>query len=103
MAKKKHILVIKEISSSWVKLQFEDGEFIIIPRNKLPDNIYIGQIIEISIKTTTFLTILKNIENITKKEKDIGGEINISISHEKPDILCTRRELKKNKRIIPEI
>lgn len=77
MSKKKYVLVITEINPSWVKLSFEDQKFITIPRDKLPEKIYIGQVIEITIKTTTFLTILKEIEKITKKnEVDIQGEMN---------------------------
>ncbi len=78
MSKIKYVLVITEINSSWVKLSFEDGEFITIPRNKFPQNekLYIGQAIELTIKTTSFLTILKNIQNITKNKNEIQGEIN---------------------------
>ncbi|MCS6954936.1 MAG: DUF3006 domain-containing protein [Candidatus Calescibacterium sp.] len=78
MSKKKYVLVVTEINSKWVKLCFEDGQFITIPREKLPENMYVGQVVEISIKTTTLLTILKEIENIAKKDKDFQGEINSS-------------------------
>ncbi|MEN3015381.1 MAG: hypothetical protein ABDH21_04940 [bacterium] len=74
MSKKRYVLVVSEINPYWVKLCFEDGEFMTVPRSKLPENIYEGQLMEVSIKTTTFLTILKKIEDIAKKKKDIQNE-----------------------------
>lgn len=70
MSKLNHIVVIAEINNDNVKLIFEDKTFIYVPKNKLPKDIYIGQILELSFKTTTFLTIMKKIEN------NIGKNLN---------------------------
>ncbi len=67
MSKVKYVVVVSEINSENVKLVFEDKSFFYFPRNKLPKDIYIGQILEISFKTTTFLTIIKKIENNIEK------------------------------------
>ncbi|MCS7165374.1 MAG: hypothetical protein RMJ51_03745 [Candidatus Calescibacterium sp.] len=84
MPKKKYVVVVTEINPTWVKLTFEDGDFITIPTRKLPEKIHVGQMIELSIKTTTILTILKEIENITKRDiKDLKGEINGSVIKDK--------------------
>jgi len=75
MFKKKYVAVITDINNRWVKLSFEDGDFITISRNKLPEGIVIGQVVEVSFKTTPLLTIIKNIEKITKQDKDIQTEM----------------------------
>jgi len=75
MFKRKYVVFITEINNNWVKLTFEDGQFITVPRNKLPENIVIGQVIELTFKTTPLLTIIKNIEKMTKRDKDIQAEM----------------------------
>lgn len=80
MSQKKYVLVVSEITPKWVKLNFEDGDFITISKDKLPEKIHVGQVIEITIKTTTILTILKEIENIAKKEKGIERGISRSMN-----------------------
>ncbi|MGB9637963.1 MAG: hypothetical protein ACP5RD_07005 [bacterium] len=70
MSRLNHIVVVAEINNNNVKLVFEDKTFIYVPKNKLPKDIYIGQILELSFKTTTFLTIIKKIEN------NIGKNLN---------------------------
>ena len=67
MSKVKYIVVVSEINSNNVKLVFEDKSFFYFPKDKLPKDIYVGQVLEISFKTTTFLTIIKKIENNINK------------------------------------
>jgi len=67
MSRVRYIVVVSEINSDNVKLVFEDKSFFYFPKDKLPKDIYIGQILELSFKTTTFLTIIKKIENNIEK------------------------------------
>jgi hypothetical protein len=67
MSRADHIVVVAEINSENVKLVFEDKTYCYLPKNKLPKDIYVGQVLELSLKTTTLLTILKKIENNIEK------------------------------------
>jgi len=67
MSRVSYVVVVAEINSENVKLVFEDKTYCYLPKNKLPKDIYVGQVLELSLKTTTFLTILKKIENNIEK------------------------------------